>query len=60
VRDTRLVQVRELAADIETLTGELLEEGVPDVQEMLHVASMAKLASAIVSRASQVYTEPLR
>ena len=57
MRDTRLVQVRELAADIKTLTAELLEEGVTDTQEMLHVASMAKLASAIVARANQVYTE---
>lgn len=59
MKDTRALQMKGLADDIVALATELLDEGIDDTQEMLHVACVQRLARDIVKRAGVVYEPEL-
>ena len=59
MRDTRALQMRELAQGLRAVADELLDDGVEDPQEMLHVAVIGQLAADAEKRADLVYEAEL-
>jgi hypothetical protein len=54
MRDTRLVQIREMAREIRDITDELLDEGTGG-QDVLLVQLIGQCAESIVSRSEHLY-----
>ena len=59
MRDTRALQMRELAHGLRAIADELLEENVKDPQEMLHIAAIRQLAADAEKRADLIYEPEL-
>lgn len=59
MNDTRLIQMRGLAQDIQEISAELLSEPIKDPHDVVNIARAGKFAAAIMQAANASYTAPV-
>jgi hypothetical protein len=57
VQDSRLIQMREMAKECQTLAAEMLDESIRNPHDMLNVARAEKFAAALAQAVTAAYSE---
>ncbi len=57
MQDSRLIQMREMAKECQTLAAEMLDESIRNPHDMLNVARAEKFAAALAQAVTAAYSE---
>ena len=57
MQDSRLIQMREMAKECQTLAAEMMDESISNPHDMLNVARAEKFAAALAQAVTAAYSE---